>query len=80
MNSNKKAAAAQQEGIFKAEIVPITVKGHKRNSLVTEDEHIQHGTSMESLAKLKPVFLKVNFYLLFSHCVICFHLLSLFNK
>lgn len=64
-NSHKKAIAAIKEGRFKDEIVPITVKetyidatGKKktREYVVDTDEGPRADTSMEALAKLKPVF------------------------
>jgi acetyl-CoA acyltransferase len=65
-NSHVKALAAQAAGKFDAEIVPITVKetyfdevsGKKKNKeyVVTKDEGPRAATSVEALAKLKPVF------------------------
>ena len=65
MNSHKKAATAIAEGKFKDEIVPMNVridgldeKGRvRRREIVFEvDEGVRLDTSMEGLAKLKPVF------------------------
>jgi acetyl-CoA acyltransferase len=64
-NSHKKAIAAIQSGVFKSEIAPITVsetyieesgKRKKRDFIVDTDEGPRADTSMEALAKLKPVF------------------------
>lgn len=65
-HSHRKALAAQQEGRFDEEIVPITVKetyfdpetGKKktREFTVAKDEGPRADTSLEALAKLKPVF------------------------
>jgi acetyl-CoA C-acetyltransferase len=54
--SHQRAAAAAKNGLFAAEIVPVpvTVKGEQLN--VTEDEGIRPGTTVETLAKLKPSF------------------------
>ncbi|CAD6193013.1 unnamed protein product [Caenorhabditis auriculariae] len=48
---------AQDSGIFKSEIAPITVKGRKGEESFEIDEH-PRPTTTESLAKLKPVFQK----------------------
>ena len=56
--SQNKAEAAQKAGNFAAEIVPVTVPGRKGDTIVTEDEHPRHGTVMENLTKLRPVFAK----------------------
>ena len=65
-NSHQKAIKAIQEGKFKQQIVPITVEetyldqatGKKKNRsyVVDTDEGPRADTSMEALAKLKPVF------------------------
>ena len=52
----QKPEAAQKSGRFKDEIVPVTVKTKKGEVVVSEDEFPRHGTTMESLAKLKPAF------------------------
>src|SRR5690606_4250935 len=54
--SQNKAEAAQKAGRFKAEIVPVTIKGRKGDTVVDQDEYIRAGTTMESVAKLKPAF------------------------
>jgi acetyl-CoA C-acetyltransferase len=56
--SQKLAGEAIQAGAFKREIVPITVKGRKGDSIVDTDEHPRPGTTAESLAGLKPAFAK----------------------
>lgn len=65
VESHQRAAAAWKAGKFKDEVVPITVKevfvdesGKKksREFIVDTDEGIRADTSMEGLAKLKPVF------------------------
>lgn len=65
-NSHMKALNAQKEGYFDSGMVPITVKetyfdassGKKKTKeyTVTKDEGPRAGTSIEALAKLKPVF------------------------
>ena len=57
-NSQKKASAAQKAGRFKDEIVPVTVKGRKADTVVSDDEYIRHDSSPEMMAKLRPAFTK----------------------
>jgi len=53
--SQEKAAAAQASGRFAAEIVPVTIPQKKGDPLLFDrDEHLR-ATSLEALAKLKPV-------------------------
>ena len=53
--SQRRAAAAQASGRFESEIVPVTVPRKKGDPLlVTRDEHPRE-TSVEALAKLKPI-------------------------
>jgi len=54
--SQQKAIAAQAASRFTDEIVPITIKGHKGDTIVSEDEYPRPGTTPESLGKLRPVF------------------------
>ncbi len=54
--SQQKAEAAQKEGRFADEIVPVTIKTRKGETVVDTDEHPKHGTSAETLAKLRPAF------------------------
>jgi len=56
--SQQKAEAAQKEGRFKDEIAPFTIAGRKGDIVVEHDEYIRPGTTMETLAKLKPAFTK----------------------
>ncbi len=56
--SQQKASAAQKAGRFKDEIVPVTVKGRKGDTVVSEDEYIRHDSSPEGMAKLRPAFSK----------------------
>ncbi len=55
-NSQQKAEKAIEEGRFKAEIVPITVKMKKEEITFDQDEFPRKGVTAESLAKLKPAF------------------------
>ncbi len=62
--SHQKAMAAMAAGKFKDEIVPIEIEevvagenGPERSTIVFDtDEHVRPNTSLEGLAKLKPVF------------------------
>ena len=56
--SQQKAVAAQESGRFKDEIVPVEVKQRKKTVIVDTDEGPRHGTTVETLAKLKPAFKK----------------------
>ena len=56
--SQQKAEAAQKAGRFKDEIVPVTIKGRKGDIIVADDEYPKHGTTAESLGKLRPAFSK----------------------
>lgn len=55
VNSQTKCAAAQSSGRFKDEIVPVEVKKKKEVVVVDTDEGPRPGTSMEGLAKLRPI-------------------------
>jgi acetyl-CoA C-acetyltransferase len=58
--SQNKAEAAQKAGKFKDEIVPVTIKTRKGDVVVDADEYPKHGTTLETLQKLRPAFLKDN--------------------
>ena len=54
--SHNKAEAARKAGKFKDEICAVTVKGRKGDVVVTDDEYIKDGVTMESVGKLRPAF------------------------
>jgi len=54
--SHQRAVAAIDAGRFDAEIVPVTVGGKGRETVVSQDEGPRRDTSLESLARLRPVF------------------------
>ncbi|HEY9539612.1 MAG TPA: acetyl-CoA C-acetyltransferase [Kiloniellaceae bacterium] len=54
--SQNKAEAAQKGGRFKDEIVPVTIKTRKGETVVDADEYPRHGVTAESLAGLRPAF------------------------
>jgi acetyl-CoA C-acetyltransferase len=53
--SQTKAVAAQKAGFFDAEICPVTIPQKKGDALVVSQDEHPRATSLESLAKLKPV-------------------------
>lgn len=56
-HSHRKAVAAQQAGKFESEILPVEVPGRKGEvTVVDADEGPRADTTIEALAKLKPVF------------------------
>ena len=56
--SQQKCEKAVAEGKFKDEIVPVEVKGKKGSVIVDTDEGPRPGTTVETLARLKPAFKK----------------------
>jgi acetyl-CoA C-acetyltransferase len=54
--SQNKAEAAQKAGRFKDEIVAVTIKGRKGDTVVDQDEYIRHGATIDAMQKLKPAF------------------------
>ena len=56
--TQERAAAARERGRFDAEIAPVEVAGAKRGESAhfARDEFIRPGTTLETLAKLKPAF------------------------
>src|SRR5918992_3108004 len=58
--SHQRAVAAQQEGRFADEIVPVEVAGRRETVVVDRDEHPRADTTVEQLAALKPVRRKLD--------------------
>ncbi|KFC66242.1 Beta-ketothiolase [Devosia sp. LC5] len=56
LESQKKAAAAQAAGHFKAEIAPVSIETRKGTTVVDADDHLRPDTSAEALGKLRPAF------------------------
>jgi acetyl-CoA C-acetyltransferase len=54
--TQQRCERARKAGRFTDEIVPVAVPGPKGESTVAEDEHPRDGVTVESLAKLPPVF------------------------
>lgn len=58
VESQRRAAAAIDAGHFKSQIFPIVKQTRKGEVVFDTDEHLKRGTTMESLAKMKPAFKK----------------------
>ncbi len=56
--SQNKAEAAQKAGKFKDEILPVTIASKKGDVVVDQDEYIRAGTTLDSVAKVRPAFSK----------------------
>ena len=56
--SQNKAEAARKAGKFKDEITPVTISSRKGDIIVSEDEYIRDGATLESMQKLRPAFSK----------------------
>ena len=54
--SHQRAAAAAKNGLFAAEITPVDIQQKGDQLTVIEDEGIRPGTTVETLAKLRPAF------------------------
>jgi acetyl-CoA C-acetyltransferase len=54
--SQNKAEAAQKAGKFVDEIIPYDIVTKKGTTIFDADEYIKHGTTLESLAALRPAF------------------------
>ena len=58
LRSHELAIRATDEGRLPEEIVPVTIKGKKGDTVVEVDEAPRRDTRLETLAKLPPIFLK----------------------
>lgn len=56
--SQQKAIAAQDAGAFAEEIVPITLKSRRGETVVDADEYINRASTLEKLESLRPAFKK----------------------
>ncbi len=56
--SQNKAEAAQAAGKFKDEICAVTIAGRKGDVVVSDDEYIKKGVTLDSVTKLRPAFAK----------------------
>lgn len=55
LTSHQRAVAAQESGVFAEEIVPVTVRSRRGETVVDTDEHPRADSTLEKLATLKPV-------------------------
>ncbi|TWI58319.1 3-oxoadipyl-CoA thiolase [Pseudomonas duriflava] len=55
LRSQQRTAASQESGFFAEEIVPVRIAHKKGETIVDKDEHPRPDTTLEMLAKLKPV-------------------------
>ncbi len=58
--SQRRAAAAIAAGYFKEQIVPVALQTRKGTVLFDTDEHVRAGTTVDTLAGMKPAFRKEN--------------------
>ena len=58
LRSQQRFAAAQAEGKFTAEIVPVEITGRKGPEPFARDEHNRPDTTIETLTRLRPAFRK----------------------
>lgn len=58
LRSQQRASAAAKAGRFADEIVPVTVRGRKGDTLVSDDEFIRHDATLDAIAGLRPAFEK----------------------
>jgi acetyl-CoA C-acetyltransferase len=58
VGSQNKAEAARGSGRFKDEIAPVTIKGRKGDTIVSDDEYIRAGATIESVSGVRPAFKK----------------------
>jgi acetyl-CoA C-acetyltransferase len=58
LQSQLKAEAAQKEGKFKDEILPLEIVQKKGSFVFDSDEYIKPGSTLEGLAGLRPAFAK----------------------
>jgi len=56
LRSHQLAAKATDDGKFQSEIVPVSIKSRKGETLITQDEGIRRDTTIEALTKLPPAF------------------------
>ena len=56
--AHKKAGGSTRNGRFKEEICPINIKNKKEDYIFDEDEFPRHGTTLDKISSLKPVFKK----------------------
>ena len=60
VESHRRAGAAIAAGYFKEQIVGVELRSRKGTTIFDTDEHARPGTTLDDMAKLKPVFVKEN--------------------
>ena len=60
--SQRKAGIALKENHFQKEIVPVTIKGRKGDTVVAKDEYPKPDTTVEGLGKLRTAFKPVSYF------------------
>jgi acetyl-CoA C-acetyltransferase len=58
VRSHQLTAKANDEGRLPEDIVPVTIKGRKGDTVVEVDESVRPDTTLEALSKLKPIFME----------------------
>jgi acetyl-CoA C-acetyltransferase len=58
VRSQNLADAARSSGRFRDEIAPVTIKGRKGDTIVSDDEYIRAGATIDSVSGLRPAFKK----------------------
>jgi acetyl-CoA C-acetyltransferase len=56
VESHRRAAKAQDDGLFEQQIVPVELEAKKGPAQFDRDEHVRPDATLESMGKLKPVF------------------------
>ena len=58
LTSHQRASRAIKEGRFKAQVMPVTLKTRKGETVFDTDEHVRHDATFADFSKLKAVFQK----------------------
>ncbi|HEX7849157.1 MAG TPA: acetyl-CoA C-acetyltransferase [Sphingomonas sp.] len=58
VRSQNLADAARSSGRFRDEIVPVTIKGRKGDTIIADDEYIRAGVTIDSVSGVRPAFKK----------------------
>ena len=58
LTSHQRASRAIKEGRFKAQVMPVTLKTRKGETVFDTDEHVRHDATLADFSKLKAVFQK----------------------
>lgn len=58
VESHRRAARAISEGRFRSQILPVTLKSRRGETVFDTDEHVRPDAKPEDMAKLRPVFRK----------------------